>query len=803
MAGYMRKEKLKLEVLSTVESKERFYQDIELYYILDGVLNLTVDNRIIQLKPEDILVVNANKKHGFTATDNILFARLNIAYELVSDVVQKSEVIFRCDSTRDTGEGYQELRRAMKRLLNNYLSTQGDVTSFGHIALCYQVMNILTINFMVQIVNSNNMTDEEKFETRIMQISNYIRENYSQPISIKELADKLYLSNGYLSRFFKKNYGMSFAEYLTNIRLYHAVDQLLYTEAPITRIAYDNGFPSVAVFNKSFKQAYGLTPTSMRKNAAARTAEPDSEEQENDDTTVQLEEYLKNENADQSIEETPDIIEKEHSLKTSAPLEPVWQKIINCGAAEDLLNSEIRDHIALLKDTPGFEYARFWNPFTRQMMIDIDLEDNSYNFSRLDSVFDFLIQNGFKPLLELGQKPKKIQRKLQDIVVCEDEQNVFSSIEQWDRLIEAFIKHLSHRYGSEVIDDWKIEIWYDIHYLDCEGGIRDYYQIFDHTYEIVRRYSEKLEVGGAGLQIDSKTARNEQFLSQWSRYKYKPDFVSFMYYAYELGENYEESTSKRHTDNEGLLHRLNQVKELLEKTGLSDKQLYLSEWNISISDRNSINDSCFKGAYIVKNVIDVYDKVDGMGYFRGTDRTSEYSDTSELLFGGVGLYSKDGILKPAGVAFQFLNKLYPFLTAAGRHYLISTDQKNAWGIVCHNQRKLSYIYYLTDEDQIDKRDIGKYLEDRDSLELRLKLTDAAEGWYHVKTYRLSETEGSILNNWEQLGYEKYLSTGDIGYLDRASEPKLSIRKIKSADGALDIRIRLAANEIAFIKIEKI
>ena len=46
---------------------------------------------------------------------------------------------------------------------------------------------------------------------------------------------------------------MSFAEYLTNVRLFHAVDDLLYTSTPITRIAYDNGFASVAVFNKIFK----------------------------------------------------------------------------------------------------------------------------------------------------------------------------------------------------------------------------------------------------------------------------------------------------------------------------------------------------------------------------------------------------------------------------------------------------------------------------------------------------------------------------------------------------------------------
>lgn len=63
---------------------------------------------------------------------------------------------------------------------------------------------------------------------------------------------------------------MSFAEYLTNVRLFHAVDDLLYTSMPITRIAYDNGFASVAVFNKVFKNAYGETPSVFRKKAKSK-----------------------------------------------------------------------------------------------------------------------------------------------------------------------------------------------------------------------------------------------------------------------------------------------------------------------------------------------------------------------------------------------------------------------------------------------------------------------------------------------------------------------------------------------------
>ena len=82
------------------------------------------------------------------------------------------------------------------------------------------------------------------------------------------------------------------------------------------------------------------------------------------------------------------------------------------------------------------------------------------------------------------------------------------------------------------------------------------------------------------------------------------------------------------------------------------------------------------------------------GYYAGSDRMSEHYDSNELLFGGRGVLSKDGILKPAGFAFEFLNRLYPYFVGKGENYLISSNGHGSYGMICHNMRKLSYNYYL-------------------------------------------------------------------------------------------------------------
>lgn len=62
----------------------------------------------------------------------------------------------------------------------------------------------MALHFLVQTGDKENITDKDRFEDRILQINNYIRSNYAQNISLKDLSEKLYLSIGYLSRFFKR-----------------------------------------------------------------------------------------------------------------------------------------------------------------------------------------------------------------------------------------------------------------------------------------------------------------------------------------------------------------------------------------------------------------------------------------------------------------------------------------------------------------------------------------------------------------------------------------------------------------------
>lgn len=123
-----------------------------------------------------------------------------------------------------------------------------------------------------------------------------------------------------------------------------------------------------------------------------------------------------------------------------------------------------------------------------------------------------------------------------------------------------------------------------------------------------------------------------------------------------------------------------------------------------------------------------------------------------------------------------------------------------YGIVCHNQKKLNYNYYLSREDQIDRENIWKYFEDRAVYEQEILLSNVEPGMYQMKTYRINEKCGSVLELWADMNFEREITRNDIWYFRKICEPKLTIQMLEARNQNLKIKIRMEPNEIAFIRI---
>lgn len=91
-----------------------------------------------------------------------------------------------------------------------------------------------------------------------------IRHNYSQNLSLSELADRAGLSPSYLSRRFSQEVGMSISRYVSVVRCEEAASMLAGSDASIQQISAYVGYLDNNYFVKVFKKLYGMTPSGYR-----------------------------------------------------------------------------------------------------------------------------------------------------------------------------------------------------------------------------------------------------------------------------------------------------------------------------------------------------------------------------------------------------------------------------------------------------------------------------------------------------------------------------------------------------------
>ena len=93
----------------------------------------------------------------------------------------------------------------------------------------------------------------------------YIGEHYSEPITLRQAAEHVYLTPPYLCRIFKKETGITFNEYLNRIRVNKAKELLANRKLRLTDISLLVGFEDQSYFTKVFKRITGMLPSVWRE----------------------------------------------------------------------------------------------------------------------------------------------------------------------------------------------------------------------------------------------------------------------------------------------------------------------------------------------------------------------------------------------------------------------------------------------------------------------------------------------------------------------------------------------------------
>lgn len=775
-----------------------FHQNLEIVYVLEGSVEVQIEPETYNLKKGDFLLINANKRHSWRATEEkILLASFQINFTMLAEYMGTNQLLFWCNTTADKNESYEQLKRVLDQMLNRFYDKEKEGAIYLN-SIYYEAIYLLVAYFMIK---ADDVRMKENFtpdNSRIFEIQNYVQANYQKQLSLNDLAQKLYLSNAYLSKYIKKHFGLSFLEYVNNIRLFHAVDELLYSEKKITRIALDNGFPTTAAFNKAFKEIYNMTPSAYRS-----TVHKEENLNENKEAKQELDkrvkEYLtaKKPVADNTATRNMNlyVVDAKNTTEWKKP----WDKIINMGNIDSLLNYDVQSQLLMMQKEIGFSYVRIYNIFMQDMYYENISGDNKYNFSRIDRGLDFLVEHNLKPYIELSFKPTDVNYTINSSVGDRYNEIIFHDRESYVEVMRAFSSHIANRYGVNEIENWYFELWKDdrLNMLDAKGW---YFDCFEIGYHALKKISSKIKVGGAGFALGYDRYQYSILIKNWKTRNVRPDFISVYSYSYLLLQQDGVYFGKRSLDNSFVKNQLELFKDILKAEDFMPDELHITEWNFTISNRNCINDSCAQGAYIVKTCIESIGEADMMGYWHGSDLHTEYYDSGAVLYGDNGLLTRDGIKKPSFYAFHFLKFLKKGLLGKTENALLTTDGRGVYTIACHNCKKFNYRYTMKAEKDIRVDDIDSLYEDTDSIHLKFQINNVKNGNYVMRIFYVNESNGSIQNIWKDMDYISNLSKGEVEYMKRSANPKVDMRKITVEDNVLHIETKLKAHEIKVLDI---
>ena len=594
-----------------------------------------------------------------------------------------------------------------------------------------------------------------------------INESYNQPLHLNTIARQNFMSPATYSRYFFEFTQCNFSDYINQLRVEHAKNDLINTSLSLTDIALDNGFSNSSVFSKIFKNYTKQSPSEFRKKfrLPPKTTKPD-----NRTVIVKV------------------------SGQLAYPYEKPWLYAINGGEAQLFVRADYQKQLLQLKELLSIKYVRMWNLFSEDIFPCGFTDLKRLDYNHMDSIFDFLVCHHIKPWINLTRGSEAF---LNDIgsapFMAPDAGNTLPE-DQLTSFFENLFRHWTLRYGSDVVSKWIFECWFDDMNLSMENMDR-YINIIRTIKTLLSQIAPGAKLGILGSAILSMYSEVDGLMQHWPK-DLVPDFISIVSFPYERYEN--NTPSKMRQVNIARLS-IQKMTEILTKYGMDTIPVYITQWNMTVSPRNAINDSCVTAAALLNNMEETLDDPWPILYHHASDISTAQQDTLPLIFGGTGLITRSTLLKPVCWSLIFLKKMPDYCVSHGPGYIITTDKIGRFDLLLFNSGPLPDAYYQKNEYEITTGFVLHELSAGDTITYQVDIRTEYSA-YRQSITRLSPGDTDLLGHLQRFGDIVEPSADELQYLRSTVRPELTIKKVTSDNYHIQLCPCLKPYEIYYISL---
>ena len=459
------------------------------------------------------------------------------------------------------------------------------------------------------------------------------------------------------------------------------------------------------------------------------------------------------------------------AINAAAPTTPFphfWEQTFGSGRAILTLRESYRDDLRAVKSVTDFRYVRFHAILHDEVGVYNEDEHGNpiYNFSYVDQIYDGLLKNGVRPLVEISFMPKKLAFNPDALHPFWYKQNVSppKSLDRWDDLITHFAKHLVERYGIDEVAQWYFEVWNEPN-IDFWNGIpRDdsYFELYAHTARALKAVSPKLRVGGPATAAAHWIP---EFLQYAADNRVPVDFVSTHGYADDSVKDMLASKEEIPMDDR-VCRAVAKVRGEIRASATPNLPLFWTEWNVQ-GERNS-RDTLFVGPGLANTIRECDGLADMMSFWTFSDVFEEGGPIPQPFQGEFGLRAAGGIDKPSFYGFALLHQLGDRrIASASKNVLITKRADGALAIAAWNIVDPGSVPQLPDGPHGATNE--KAGQSGPTRTVDLDLTGVPPS-ANVTITRVDANHGNVLPKYYALGAPQYPTPAQVTQLNQETAP---------------------------------
>ena len=257
-----------------------WHKAMELLLFVKGRVTCTFENARRTFKPGDLYLINSHELHETKCSRGARYLVVHIDpmamlhYLPTFDQLRFSLAFSPDDQIRAGAFG--ELVSHMREILS-LTGSEDPVALLDRQARLFAVTAILVKHFAQPLAIEETRLRRTDM-SRLEPLLEHIQLHHSEELPLDEAVEFMGLNKEYFCRLFKKNMGVSYLQYVYQIRTTAVCRELETTEDPISEIAERHGFRDPKMLGQYFREIYGCTPSEKRKFFREVTIEDDPEE---------------------------------------------------------------------------------------------------------------------------------------------------------------------------------------------------------------------------------------------------------------------------------------------------------------------------------------------------------------------------------------------------------------------------------------------------------------------------------------------------------------------------------------------